>query len=108
MDVTSVNFDSLVPEIEEVIRTCDFVAFDGEFTGIGDQSPNSELVLGTYEDYYHITKDKVSPFQLIQVGLSLFKRVEDSSSCVKSIIFTYFRSRINITKMSANFCANRL
>jgi hypothetical protein len=34
MEVTRKNFDSLLPEIKQRIKTCSFICIDAEYTGL--------------------------------------------------------------------------
>lgn len=85
MDVTRENFTTLLPEIETNIKECDFIALDCEFTGLKTQERNK--MLDDYEEHYQHSKDDIKQFQVIQVGLTTFRLLEQGEYEVNSYNF---------------------
>lgn len=75
MDVTRFNFVSLIGEIENVVKQCDFVSIDTELTGL--RGENTYNLFDTHEERYLKSKENVQEFQVIQFGLCCWKRVQD-------------------------------
>ncbi|XP_017490510.1 PREDICTED: poly(A)-specific ribonuclease PARN-like [Rhagoletis zephyria] len=74
MDVTKSNFEKAVTAIEAVLPAADFVSVDLEFTGLSTTITNDYL--DTYEQVYAKSRANVVQFQIIQIGLSIFKAVK--------------------------------
>ncbi|XP_054281935.1 poly(A)-specific ribonuclease PARN-like [Macrosteles quadrilineatus] len=72
MDVTRDNFRKVLPEIEETINRCVFMAIDGEFTGLSSGLEEALSPFDTPAEYYHKTKANSMDFLFIQFGLVAF------------------------------------
>ena len=73
MEVTNSNFAEKLPIIEKAIEEADFLAIDGEFTGLssgGNESKNSPL--DTAADRYAKNAQNVNKFLLVQFGICTF------------------------------------
>lgn len=71
MDITLSNFSETLPEVLEAIDSCDFIAVDGEFTGL--RNGPDVTAYDTPSLYYTKLRDGSLNFLLIQVGLCTFK-----------------------------------
>ena len=73
MEVTKSNFAEKLAIIEKAIEEADFLAIDGEFTGLssgGNESKNSTL--DTAADRYAKNAQNVNKFLLVQFGICTF------------------------------------
>lgn len=71
MDVTRTNFDSALAEIEELLPSAAFLAFDEEMTGI--HLPHlKESVGDSPQDRYAKMAQIAAHFNMIQFGLAMF------------------------------------
>uniref|UniRef100_A0A8D8RCG3 Poly(A)-specific ribonuclease PARN n=1 Tax=Cacopsylla melanoneura TaxID=428564 RepID=A0A8D8RCG3_9HEMI len=71
MEVTKQNFKEILPEVEEAIKSAEFVTIDGEFTGL-----SNGLITTPYDtptQYYNKIRNGAMDFLLIQFGLCAFK-----------------------------------
>lgn len=65
------DFYELLPEIERTIDECQFIAIDGEFTGLHNGTMVSEY--DTAAQYYQKVKGQCMDFLMIQFGLCAVK-----------------------------------
>jgi poly(A)-specific ribonuclease len=95
MEVTRQNFTTLLPVIQELLRTCDFYAFDVEMTGIDierlgrgvgamaaqiDALPHNCRFYNTPKNLFGPKWETATTFSPMQFGLSIFHRKSSSSS----------------------------
>ncbi|KAJ3143590.1 hypothetical protein HDU90_000353 [Geranomyces variabilis] len=74
MEVIRSTFqDALLPIIAAAIAEADFIAIDGEFTGLGTSKDMQIDYLDTVEARYHKLKRSATEFQLTQYGVCTFK-----------------------------------
>ncbi|XP_072416018.1 poly(A)-specific ribonuclease PARN-like isoform X1 [Chiloscyllium punctatum] len=75
MEITRQNFKERLNLIYEAIEEADFLAIDGEFSGISDGPSVTTLTNGldTPEERYHKLKKHSMDFLLFQFGLCTFK-----------------------------------
>ena len=71
MDVDNRNFWEALEIFESLLPYADFVAFDLEFSGLGDKRPSQ---LDTPQDRYESARQDASVFRPLQFGLVLFRR----------------------------------
>lgn len=71
MDVVNENFYQLLPEIEQAIAECDFIAIDGEFTGLHNGTMVS--IFDTATQYYLKLRSNCMDFLMVQFGLCAVK-----------------------------------
>ncbi|KAF0760366.1 poly(A)-specific ribonuclease PARN-like [Aphis craccivora] len=71
MDVVNENFYQLLPEIELAIAECDFIAIDGEFTGLHNGTMVS--IFDTAAQYYQKLRSNCMDFLMVQFGLCAVK-----------------------------------
>uniref|UniRef100_A0A8C9VD30 Poly(A)-specific ribonuclease PARN n=1 Tax=Scleropages formosus TaxID=113540 RepID=A0A8C9VD30_SCLFO len=93
MEVTRKNFKESLNTIYTAIEEADFLAIDGEFSGISDGPSVSALTNGldTPEERYHKLKKHSMDFLLFQFGLCTFKYEQSESKYVmKSFNFYIF------------------
>ena len=76
MDVTRENFDAALKEIDELLPSCDFVAIDEEMTGIRRSSETDPAPGDTCEARYEKMRVVATTFNLIQVGVCLFRKID--------------------------------
>lgn len=94
MDVFKTNFAAVLPEFNEQLRECDFLAIDCEFTGLFTTISNDYLA--TYEQYYSKLRTNINKFQLIQLGISLFKQESESKFACHSFNFNLFPNKCSL------------
>lgn len=78
MDVTRQNFQALLPDIEEAIKSSSFIAIDGEFTGLNAYRGISPFDLP--DQRYDKLQESARQFLLIQFGLCTFHYDEATDS----------------------------
>lgn len=71
MDVDNHNFSDALAIFESLLPHADFVAFDLEFSGLGDKRPTQ---LDTPQERYETARQDASIFRPLQFGLVLFHR----------------------------------
>ena len=72
MDVTKENFEEAAAQFEELLKTCKFIAFDEEMTGIRLDRTTEPEWGDTVEQRYGKMKRVAEHYMLMQVGLCLF------------------------------------
>lgn len=75
MDVVDHNFDSALAILKHLLPTAKFIAFDLEFTGLGENRP---CQLDTPEQRYQFARRDAELYPPIQFGLSLFRERQES------------------------------
>ncbi|CUE75691.1 ribonuclease, putative, partial [Bodo saltans] len=106
MDVTRDNFNSVFPQIQTLLQTCDFYAFDLEMTGIEverlvgrgggpdslaarvDTYPHKCRFYSTPTDAFPLKWEAATTFSPMQFGLSIFHK-DKSSNVVKASTFSW-------------------
>lgn len=81
MEVVNENFYQLLPEIEQAIDDCTFIAIDGEFTGLHNGTMVS--IFDTAAQYYQKLRMNCMDFLMVQFGLCAVKYHADTKK------FTY-------------------
>ena len=76
MDVTRDNFAEAADELEGLLATCKFVAFDEEMTGIRLDHSTEPAWCDTVEERYAKMKRVAEHFLLMQVGICVFHEEE--------------------------------
>eukprot|EP00897_Mesotaenium_endlicherianum_P003570 jgi/Mesen1/3240/ME000187S02405 len=77
VDVTAHNFEKVLPDVEEALKTCDYVAVDGEFTGLHLTPPGKEEFFDSVEQQYARIKLSAQSFLIMQFGLSMVEWSEE-------------------------------
>lgn len=99
MQVNKANFPVVFPHFKKLLKTCSFYAFDEEMTGISVPEVNQNATQ-TPEESYQSRREAASRYGIIQVGISLFHRDEESSNQGKYIArpfnFLLFPSRTDV------------
>ncbi|XP_072275129.1 poly(A)-specific ribonuclease PARN [Pyxicephalus adspersus] len=93
MEVIRINFKEQLPIVYQAIEESDFLAIDGEFSGISDGPSVNTLTNGfdTPEERYHKLKKHSMDFLLFQFGLCTFKYENAESKYItKSFNFYIF------------------
>ncbi|KAJ8391844.1 hypothetical protein AAFF_G00084600 [Aldrovandia affinis] len=106
MEVTRKNFKESLNTIYSAIEEADFLAIDGEFSGISDGPSVSALTNGldTPEERYHKLKKHSMDFLLFQFGLCTFKYEQLQSKYVmKAFNFYIFPKPFNRTSPDIKF-----
>lgn len=73
MNVDCNNFGKLLKQILTDLDRCDFIAFDGEFSGLKTIPFASEDEFQCEEEFYQRMKDTCINFSLLQLGLCMFR-----------------------------------
>ncbi|XP_062999269.1 poly(A)-specific ribonuclease PARN isoform X2 [Elgaria multicarinata webbii] len=106
MEITRSNFKDNLNKVYEAIEDADFLAIDGEFSGISDGPSVSALTNGfdTPEERYQKLKKHSMDFLLFQFGLCTFKYDQAESKYVmKSFNFYIFPKPFNRTSPDVKF-----
>ncbi|XP_069066524.1 poly(A)-specific ribonuclease PARN isoform X1 [Pleurodeles waltl] len=106
MEVTRSNFKESLPKVYAAIEEADFLAIDGEFSGISDGPSVSALTNGwdTPEERYQKLKKHSMDFLLFQFGLCTFKYDHtDSRYIMKSFNFYIFPKPFNRSSPDVKF-----
>ena len=73
MEITRHNFAEKLPVIEEAIANASFIAIDGEFTGLHDDSTTKQSSLDTPAERYLKSRNTAKKFLLVQFGVCTFQ-----------------------------------
>ncbi|XP_020667614.3 poly(A)-specific ribonuclease PARN isoform X2 [Pogona vitticeps] len=106
MEITRSNFKDNLSKVYKAIEEADFLAIDGEFSGISDGPSVSALTNGfdTPEERYQKLKKHSMDFLLFQFGLCTFKYDHTESKYVtKSFNFYIFPKPFNRTSPDVKF-----
>ncbi|KAG7492032.1 hypothetical protein MATL_G00009820 [Megalops atlanticus] len=106
MEVTRKNFKESLNTIYSAIEEADFLAIDGEFSGISDGPSVSALTNGldTPEERYQKLKKHSMDFLLFQFGLCTFKYEQlESKYVMKSFNFYIFPKPFNRSSPDIKF-----
>ncbi|XP_030635781.1 poly(A)-specific ribonuclease PARN [Chanos chanos] len=106
MEVTRQNFKETLPTIYSAIEEADFLAIDGEFSGISDGPSVSVLTNGldTPEERYVKLKKHSMEFLLFQFGLCTFRYDQTQSKYLtKSFNFYIFPKPFSRTSPDIKF-----
>ncbi|XP_075035890.1 poly(A)-specific ribonuclease PARN isoform X2 [Mixophyes fleayi] len=98
MEITRSNFKEHLPKVYQAIEEADFLAVDGEFSGISDGPSVSTLTNGfdTPEERYQKLKKHSMDFLLFQFGLCTFKHeTTEARYMTKSFNFYIFPKPFN-------------
>ncbi|XP_046840547.1 poly(A)-specific ribonuclease PNLDC1-like isoform X2 [Xenia sp. Carnegie-2017] len=77
MDVVRTNFEEILPQIEEALLKCEFVAIDAEFTGLTLNESQRPSLFDAPCDRYRKLKQVVGHFLVSQFGISAFVQSKD-------------------------------
>nr|XP_028561550.1 poly(A)-specific ribonuclease PARN [Podarcis muralis] len=106
MEITRNNFKDNLSKVYEAIEDADFLAIDGEFSGISDGPSVSALTNGfdTPEERYQKLKKHSMDFLLFQFGLCTFKYdLTESKYVIKTFNFYIFPKPFNRTSPDVKF-----
>ncbi|XP_076298678.1 poly(A)-specific ribonuclease PARN isoform X2 [Lasioglossum baleicum] len=102
MEVTRLNFQEVLSELDDVIKDASFLAIDGEFTGL-----NSGPDAGAFDvpaQYYAKLRAGSMDFLLVQFGLSVFTFDTDTRKySQRSYNFYIFPRPLNLTAPDSRF-----
>ena len=88
MDITSKNFNSELPYIQESIDKAIFMSIDGEFTGLS--LPNQSLYnLDTLDERYDKIRASTGKFLMMQFGLCTF-HYDAQKKCYANRAFNFY------------------
>lgn len=73
------DFQEVLPEIEESIKSCSFIAIDTEFTGLTSGLESSVSPFDTPAEYYHKLKNGSLDFLIVQFGMATFRYNEEEN-----------------------------
>ncbi|XP_043944850.1 poly(A)-specific ribonuclease PARN [Protopterus annectens] len=106
MEITRKNFKESLTTVYEAIEEADFLAIDGEFSGISDGPPVCTLTNGldTPEERYQKLRKHSMDFLLFQFGLCTFKHHHaEAKYIMKSFNFYVFPKPFNRTSPDIKF-----
>lgn len=78
IEVTNQNFNKVYPHLEHTLKNANFIAIDGEFTGIESDDVKNSLFDSIHERYKN-NRSHIQPHIIIQFGISAFHRVHDEN-----------------------------
>eukprot|EP01083_Nonionella_stella_P038652 105097_1 len=92
MDVTKSNFDFVEKKIQDLLSSCLFVSIDLEFTGLraesnGRNAPNRNDLPS---QFYMKSRQMIDNFLMIQVGICLWNKTNESSSKLTAHPFNFW------------------
>ncbi|XP_069484936.1 poly(A)-specific ribonuclease PNLDC1 isoform X2 [Ambystoma mexicanum] len=91
MDVLQDQWKEMLPVIEGLIRGCDFLALDMEFTGLHSLAPGQQPSLfDCASDWYKKARRSVQTFSVCQIGLSTFCKQDCNRFVAHSFNFYLF------------------
>lgn len=88
-EVTTENFNTLFPTIQESLKNATLIAIDTEFTGINIDNALKESLFDTPEERYLKLKESIRPFVVIQFGLTALKYIRDENKYVADVFYFY-------------------
>ena len=78
MELTCANYEKEESRIIDLIKTCDYISFDLEMTGIENDQNN--ILFDTPENRYIKYKKTSEKYSIIQLGLTIFNREKKINS----------------------------
>lgn len=93
VEVTSSNFESLLPDIEAAIAGAAFVAIDTEFTGLVREPDAAPSLFDSIEARYKKLRQTVSSYVICQLGLCTFTPVPSENAYRASAYSIYLCPR---------------
>lgn len=72
MEITNKNFTDKLTLIEKAIASADFIAIDGEFTGLSNNEAGRNAAMDTPAERYDKVRESANKFLLVQFGLCTF------------------------------------
>ena len=85
MELTCINYEKEENRIIELIKTCDYISFDLEMTGIENDENN--ILFDTPENRYIKYKKTSEKYSIIQLGLTIFNREKNVQNNTSQIIY---------------------
>ncbi|XP_011156770.2 pre-piRNA 3'-exonuclease trimmer isoform X2 [Solenopsis invicta] len=92
IEVTNENFNQVYPHLEQTLKNANFIAIDGEFTGIdGDDVKNS--LFDSVHERYENNRINIQPHIIIQFGISAFQRIQNENKYTAEVFNFYLLPR---------------
>ena len=88
MELTCINYEKEENRIIELIKTCDYISFDLEMTGIENDENN--ILFDTPENRYIKYKKTSEKYSIIQLGLTIFNREKNVQNNISQIIYNCY------------------
>ena len=88
MELVCSNYEKEESQIINLIRTCDYISFDLEMTGIENDQNN--IIFDTPENRYAKYKKTSEKFSIIQLGFTIFNREKKQLDNTKEIIYNCY------------------
>ena len=88
MELTCINYEKEENRIIELIKTCDYISFDLEMTGIENDENN--ILFDTPENRYIKYKKTSEKYSIIQLGLTIFNREKNVQNNTSQIIYNCY------------------
>ena len=88
MELTCINYEKEENRIIELIKTCDYISFDLEMTGIENDENN--ILFDTPENRYINYKITSEKYSIIQLGLTIFNREKNIQNNTSQIIYNCY------------------
>jgi len=88
MDVVRSNFVTTLPQIKDDIYASDFISFDTEFSGLGQNRHHN--LFDTLEERYKKMKDSCMDYAVLQVGICCFIKKEDGTNGYKCRSYNFY------------------
>lgn len=80
MEVTRKNFESIIKQVEEDIKTCAFVSLDAEFSGIESSNENRMHEVDLLQERYLKIKSAAQNFECFQFGICFWHPINDNKN----------------------------
>ncbi|KAL0105870.1 hypothetical protein PUN28_015945 [Cardiocondyla obscurior] len=78
IEVTNENFNEVYPQLEHALKNANFIAIDGEFTGIEGEDVKNSLFDSVHERYEN-NRSHIQPYIIIQFGITAFRRLQNEN-----------------------------
>ncbi|XP_066917368.1 poly(A)-specific ribonuclease PNLDC1-like isoform X1 [Clytia hemisphaerica] len=102
-DVTKENFNRIFPTIEWSIRNSEFIAIDGEFTGLSTSNTFEPTLFDTPKERYAKLKRSLSKFTLCQLGLACFVRSTKIENSYDTYVFNIYSCPASFGSIDSKF-----
>ncbi|KAK4319453.1 hypothetical protein Pmani_009610 [Petrolisthes manimaculis] len=91
VDVTTENFEKLLPEILADIKSAVFVAVDAEFTGLSSSNSYDNSIFDDGNERYAKQRENLDRITICQLGLAAYKGIPDTNGYTVTSYNFYLR-----------------
>ncbi|KAH0947464.1 hypothetical protein HN011_011598 [Eciton burchellii] len=97
-EITNQNFNKVYPRLADTLRNANFIAIDGEFTGIAADDVKNSL-FDSSKDRYEKQRTIIQPYAIIQFGITAFQHVPDKNEYTAETFNFFLLPRSTPTKI---------